>query len=362
MKKFKILVINPGSTSTKIAIFENDDVLFEKNLTHSAADLAGFERIIEQLPYRQDAVLRFIETSPVQLSDLDCIVARGGMLRPIPGGTYRVDEAVCHDLIYAKKEHASNLAALIARDLAKTAGIEAYIVDPVVVDELDELARITGLAGVQRRSIFHALNQKACARKAAAKLDKPLDECNLIIAHLGGGISVGAHCRGRVIDVNNALDGDGPFSPERAGGLPVADVVDLCLHGGLNEPAIKKLLVGKGGLVSHLGTSDGRDVELMISGGNAAAGKIYEAMAYQTAKEIGACAAVLQGQIDAIVLTGGLAYSDMLVAWISERVSFISQILIFPGEGEMESLAGGGLRVLRSEEPFKVYSEELLTK
>ncbi|MCR4441990.1 MAG: butyrate kinase [Peptococcaceae bacterium] len=355
MKKERILVINPGSTSTKIAVFEGENVAAEKNIDHDAAVIKKYARVADQLEFRKKAVLDFLQEAGIPAGSLDCVVGRGGLLRPISGGTYLVDEAMCRELQNAEKEHASNLGALISWEIARPLGICSYIADPVVVDEMEPLARLSGLKGIERKSVFHALNQKAVARQAAAALNKGYGECCLIVAHLGGGISVGAHRNGRVIDVNNALDGDGPFSPERAGGMPVCAVIDLCLHSGLGEKEIKKRLVGGGGLVSYLGTNDARKVEAMIREGNEEARLVFEAMAYQVAKEIGSCAAVLKGRVDAVVLTGGLAHSGMLVGWIRERVEFIAPVLVYPGEGEMEALAAAGLRVLRGEEPPRRY-------
>jgi butyrate kinase len=252
-------------------------------------------------------------------------------------------------------QHASNLGGILAREIASQLNIPAFIVDPVVVDEMEEVARLSGMPDIERISIFHALNQKAVARRAARDLGKSYEEANLIVAHLGGGISVGAHKKGRVVDVNNALDGEGPFSPERAGGLPAEGLLKLCFSGKYTMDEIKKKMVGKGGLVAYLKTNDAREVEKMIEEGNKEAELIYRAMAYQIAKEIGNCAAVLCGQVDAIVLTGGIAHSKMLTGWIKERVEFISQVMTYPGEDEMSALAEGGLRVLRGEEKAKEY-------
>ncbi len=252
-------------------------------------------------------------------------------------------------------EHASNLGGVLAYEIAEQLNIEAFIVDPVVVDEMNHIARISGMPEIKRKSILHALNQKAVARRAAEEIGKPYNDLNLIVTHLGGGISVGAHKKGRVIDVNNALDGEGPFSPERSGGLPVGDLVKLCFSGKYTQDEIKKLIKGNGGLVAYLGTNDGREVVKMIEDGNKHAEVVYKAMAYQVAKEIGSCSAVLKGKIDAIVLTGGLAYDKMFIKWISDSVDFISKVLVYPGEDEMIALAQGGLRVLNGEEEAKRY-------
>jgi butyrate kinase len=253
-------------------------------------------------------------------------------------------------------EHASNLGGIIANEIASNLNIPAFIVDPVVVDEMQAVARISGMPEIERKSIFHALNQKAVARRAADEMGKPYHECNFIVAHLGGGVSVGAHRKGKVVDVNNALDGDGPFSPERSGGLPVGDLAKLCFSGKYTLTEIKKLIKGQGGLVAYLNTNDGRDVIKMIESGDENAKVVFQAMAYQVAKEIGMCAAVLKGDIDAIILTGGLAYGEVLIGWIKEHVEFLGKIIVYPGEDEMSALALGGLRVLKGEEEAQTYS------
>lgn len=357
MKKNIILVINPGSTSTKVAIFEEDSVLYEKSCSHSAEEISQFKHILEQQEFRYQAVRRFLEETKVPLSRINAVIGRGGLLKPISGGTYAVNKAMLDDLKKSPKEHASNLGALIAKEISDSLGVPGFIADPIVVDEMEQIAKVSGLKGIERESIFHALNQKASARKAAAQLGLKYNDCNLIVVHLGGGISVGAHQRGQVIDVNNALDGDGPFSPERAGGMPVGSIVEMCFQPGIDKSTIQKTLVGKGGLVSYFGTNDGREIEKWIKEGNKDAGLIYEAMAYQVAKEIGACATVLRGKVNAIVITGGIAHSKMMVQWITERVEFLAPVMILPGENEMEALALGALRVLKGEEEAKVYGD-----
>jgi len=351
-----ILVINPGSTSTKLAIYQGEEIAYEENIRHNIEELSSFKTIYEQFPFRKLVALQFLEKIGFTLHNLDCVVGRGGFLKPISGGAYLVDNNMCQDLVTFSKEHASNLGALLAKFIADGAGIPAFIVDPIVVDEMEPLARFSGLAGIERKSVLHALNQKACARKAATHLNKRYEECSLIVVHLGGGISVGAHKNGRVIDTNNGLDGDGPFSTDRAGGVPVGGLLRFCLESQLSEKEVYKRIVGKGGLIGYLGTNDARKVEEMISGGNEKARLVYEAMAYQVAKEIGSCAAVLKGEIDAIVLTGGLVYSKMFKQLIQERVEFLAPILSFPGEDEMAALALAGLRVLSGEEEAKKYS------
>ena len=353
----KIFVVNPGSTSTKIAVFEDDKPIFEKTVRHSTEELQGFKSIIDQYSFRVDVIEHELASNGFSLESIDAFVGRGGLLHPIESGTYVVNEDMLKDLRESRYgEHASNLGAIIASDLAKKVGKDAYIVDPVVVDEMDTLARYSGLKGIERSSIWHALNQKAVARKCARDVGKKYEECNFVVAHLGGGISVAAHKNGRVIDVNNALNGDGPFSPERAGGLPTVGLLDLCMSRKYSYEEMKKMLAGKGGLVSLLGTNNAMEVEKRIEQGDTYAKLVYEAMAYNVAKTIGEMATVLKGRLDAIILTGGMANSQMLTDWIKERVSFIAPVRIYPGEGEMEALAEGALRVMRGEEKVKVYA------
>jgi butyrate kinase len=352
----KILAINPGSTSTKIAVFDDESSVLEKTIRHSSEELKDFKNIIEQYDFRVKVIENVLKENGFKLEDFDAFVGRGGLLHPIESGTYRVNEAMLEDLKECKYgEHASNLGAIIAYNLATKVNKPAYIVDPVVVDEMEPLARYSGLKGIERKSIWHALNQKAVARRAAKDLHKKYDEVNLIVVHLGGGISVAAHKKGRTVDVNNALNGDGPFAPERAGGLPTISLVDLCMSGKYTYEEMKKLLAGKGGLVSHLGTNNAIEVEERIEKGDEYAKLVYEAMAYQVAKTVGEMAAVLKGEVDAIILTGGLARSKMLTEWIKERTSFIAPVLLYPGEDEMRALAEGALRVLKGEEKEKIY-------
>ncbi|GAB6085386.1 butyrate kinase [Alkaliphilus crotonatoxidans] len=353
---YRILTINPGSTSTKIAIFDNEKPVFEEVLRHSNEEIAKYEKIFDQYEFRKKVILEALNEKGMNLTKLAAVVGRGGLLKPIAGGTYEVNEAMLEDLkVGVLGEHASNLGGVIAYEIANQLNIPAYIVDPVVVDEMNDIARISGMPELERKSIFHALNQKAVARRAAKEAGKKYEDMNFIVAHLGGGISVGAHEKGRVIDVNNALDGEGPFSPERAGGLPVGDLAKLCYSEKYTHADIKKMIKGNGGLVAYLGTNDARDVVKMIEEGNTKAELIYKAMAYQVSKEIGACAAVLKGKVDGIILTGGIAYDKDFTQWIKESVEFISEVIIYPGEDEMIALAEGGLRVLRNEEEPKSY-------
>jgi len=350
------LVINPGSTSTKLAVFRNLESVYADTLRHSSEDLARFNKTIEQYEYRRRLVMEALANSGVNPRELNAVIARGGLLRPIPGGTYLVNDNMLKDLEFAERgSHASNLGGLIAHSIAAEMGIPAYIVDPVCVDEMEPVARISGMPENPRESLFHALNQKAIARRAARDLGREYRSVNLIVAHLGGGISVGAHLQGRVIDVNNAVGGEGPFTPERTGGVPAAKLVERCYSGVYSEAEMLRELVGKGGIVAYLGTNDAMEVEKRIGQDDRAARLVYEAMAYQVAKEIGACSAVLRGKVDAVVITGGLAHSSMLIGWIADRVKFIAPVKVYPGEDEMLSLAAGGLRVLSGEEKVKTY-------
>ena len=355
-RDYKILVINPGSTSTKVALFSNEQLLFEKKIGHSSQELSNFNKIIDQYRFRQDIILSFLKEKGINLSTLHAVVGRGGLLRPIASGTYRINEKMLEDLRSGVMgEHASNLGGLLAYGIAGNLSIPSYIVDPVVTDEMKPVARISGMPEIPRISILHALNQKAIARKAALDLGKKYEKLNFIVAHLGGGISVGVHYKGKVIDVNNALNGEGPFTPERSGGVPVGRLVELCFSGKFSKDEMMKKVKSKGGLVAYLNTNDVREVLKMINQGDKKAKLIFEAMAYQVAKEIGAGATVLKGQIDAIILTGGIAYNNDFVNMVRDRVSFLSLVMVYPGEEEMLSLCEGALRVLKGEEVEKLY-------
>lgn len=354
--KYRLLVINPGSTSTKIAVFKDEEMEFSETLRHSVEELSQYERVSDQYEFRLNIILNSLKERNIDINSFSAIVGRGGLLKPIEGGTYKVNEKMLEDLRLSERgEHASNLGGILAYGIAKMIGVDAYIVDPVVVDELSDVARISGLKDIERVSIFHALNQKAVARRHAKSQGKNYEDMNLIVVHLGGGITVGAHQNGRVIEVANGLDGDGPFSPERSGGLPVGALVKLCYSGKYTYEEMKKKLVGKGGLVSYLNTNSAMEVCERIEKGDEYAKLIYYAMAYQTAKEVGACAAALKGKVDAILLTGGIAHDKMFTDWITEMVSFIADVYVYPGEDELTALAEGALRVLRGEEEAKEY-------
>lgn len=354
--KYRILVINPGSTSTKIGVFDNEISIFEKTIRHDSEMINSFNTIIDQYEFRKNTILETLDNAGINISKLSAVCGRGGLLRPIEGGTYAVNHTMLEDLRNGfAGQHASNLGGIIAYEIASGLNIPSFIVDPVVVDELEPIARISGFSLIERVSIFHALNQKAVARRVAKELGKKYTELNLIVTHMGGGITVGVHREGKVIDVNNGLHGDGPFSPERAGTVPVGDLVALCYSGQYYRDEIMKKLVGQGGLVGYLGTNDAVEVEKRIEAGDEQASLIYEAMAYQVAKEIGAASAVLAGKVDAIVLTGGLAYSKGFVKAITDRINWIADTIVHPGENELQALAEGALRVLRGEENVKEY-------
>lgn len=355
----RILILNPGSTSTKIGVFHNERCIFEVTLRHNAEELQRFHSIIDQYGFRKRHILESLHEQGINISKFDAVCARGGLLRPIEGGTYEVNDVMIEDLKsgYAG-QHASNLGGIIAREIADGLNIPSYIVDPVVVDEMSALAKISGMPEIERKSIFHALNQKAVARQAAASLGKRYENMKMIVTHMGGGITVGVHDRGKVADVNNGLHGEGPFSPERAGTVPAGDLVDLCFSGKYKREDIMKKLVGTGGLLGYLDTTDAVRVENMIQSGDEKARLIYNAMAYQVAKEIGAASAVLKGEVEVIVLTGGLAYGKSFVSSIRSYIDWISDVLVYPGENELQSLAQGALRVLLGEEQSKRYPNE----
>ena len=354
--RYLILVINPGSTSTKIALYENAQERWKAALPHSAAELAGYATIADQYPLRQAALLACLREHQVELATCAAIVGRGGLLPPVKSGAYQVNAAMLDRLRNRPvAEHASNLGAILAYELAAPHGIPAYIYDAVAVDELQPLARVTGWPAITRRSLIHALNMRAAAIKTAQQLQRPYRDLKLIVAHLGGGISLSAHQQAQMIDI--VSDDEGPFAPERAGRLPAIALAKLCFSGQYAAAEVIKTLRGQGGLSAHLQTNNTIEVEARIQAGDQHAALIYEAMAYQIAKGIGELATVLHGQVDRIVLTGGCAHSTLLTTWISERVRFIAPIVLLPGENEMEALALGALRVLRGEENADAYHE-----
>lgn len=354
-----ILAINPGSTSTKIAVYKGSKPIFLKNISHSPEDLMNFDKITDQFEYRKKHIVTELEIAQIEIDKIEAVVARGGLLRPIKSGVYRVNERMKKDLHKGLLgEHASNLGALIGDEIAKgIPNCQSFIADPVVVDELQEVARYTGHPKFKRLSIFHALNQKATARAYARLMNHSYEDLNLIIAHLGGGISVGAHSKGKVIDVNQALDGEGPFSPERSGTLPVGALAKLCFDDSVTLDDVRKMITGEGGLMAYLDTNNAYEVELMAQDGDENARKIQDAMSYQVGKEIGALAAVLKGDVDAIILTGGISHNPMVVEYIKSMVSFIAPVVIYPGEDELHALVWNGLLVLKGQIQPKEYEE-----
>lgn len=351
-----ILVINPGSTSTKFAVFKNEEVLFEEKISHDIEELKVFPNIVSQTSFRKELILNKLKEKKFDLKLLRGVCGRGGMLKPLKSGTYLVNEEMLNDLKETKYgQHASNLGAIIANEIAKPLNIPAYIVDPVCVDEYIDVARVSGMPMIERQSIFHALNHKAIGRAVAKDIGKKYEELNLLICHMGGGISVGAHQKGRVIDVTSALDGDGPMTPERSGSIPIGPLTKLCFSGKYTYEEIRNLNYGRGGLSAYLNTNDARIVIKRINEGDTYAKHILDAMIYQIAKEIGAYATVLAGNVDYIVLTGGLAHQEYIVSEITKRVEFIAKVLVYPGEDELLALCQGALRVLTGQEQAKTY-------
>ena len=354
---FKILTINPGSTSTKVALFEDKNQVFKKNIKHSTEELAPYDKIADQYPFRKEVIMRELKEAGIDLSNVNIIVGRGGLLHPLVSGVYEVNEAMIRDLFNSPVgEHACNLGGLIANDIAKELGVKAYIADPVVVDEMEDVARLSGHPAFPRLSVFHALNHKIIARELAKDLGKKYEEISAIGVHLGGGISVCAHKNGRVVDVNNALNGEGPFTPERSGTLPAGLLVDACFSGKYTKKEIGQMLKGKGGFVAYLGTNDALEVENTVKAGNKEWELVYRAMAYQVAKEVGGLAAsALNMNVDAIYITGGMAFDKNFCGILKEHFGKIAPVHVYPGEDEMLALALNGLMVLNGEAQSKVY-------
>lgn len=358
MAKRLILAINPGSTSTKFSLFEEEVLVFEKTLRHTTEDLAPFRKIADQFNFRKDLIMNELAERKTDLGRIRAVVGRGGLVKPIESGIYKVNQRM-RDYLNGELSgsHACNLGALIADDIASLLpSAEAFIVDPVVVDELQPVARITGHPEIERRSIFHALNQKAVARIYAASINRKYEDLNLVIAHMGGGVSVGAHKKGRVVDVNNALNGDGPFSPERSGGLPSGQLVDLCFSGRFSHPEIMTMITGRGGMMAYLGTNNFIEVSERAENGEAKAILIRNAFSYQVGKEIGAMAAALSGKVDAIILTGGMAHDESNIKIIRSMVGFIAEVVVYPGEDELKALAFNGLLALDGKIAIRSYS------
>lgn len=358
MSADKVLAINPGSTSTKIAVFEGRSPVFIQTLTHSKEELEPFPFVTDQFSFRKNLILEQLNDADVPLSSIRIVMGRGGLLKPVESGVFAVNEKMVEDLkSCAYGEHASNLGGLIADDIARSLpDAKAYIANPVVVDELCDFARLSGHPLLPRRSIFHALNQKAVARDHAKQILKKYEDLNLIVVHLGGGITVGAHHKGRVVDVNQGLDGDGPYSPERSGTLPVGDLARLCFSGKYEMKQVMKMIKGEGGLVAYLGTNSAREVEKRAAEGDDYAKLIYDGMAYQVSKEVGAMAAVLNFEVDGILITGGIAHGKYFVNQIIEQCHRLAPIHVYPGEDEMKALAMNGLRVINGETIIKEYA------
>jgi butyrate kinase len=353
----KILIINPGSTSTKIGVHLNGEMKVNQSVKHADEELRQFPTIWHQYDYRKNAILGVLADNGLLVREMNAIACRGGNVRPLPGGTYRICSKMIEDMksgIYGA--HPINVGGLVAYDLGREFDIPVFTADPPMTDELCTSARYSGIPQIARQSSFHALNQKATARKVSVELGRSYQELNLIVVHLGGGISVGAHKNGKIIDVNNALDGDGAFSPERAGTLPAGDLVKLCFSGEYTKDEVLKLLTGRGGLYAYLGTTNAIEIERRIAQGDQKAAEVYEAMVFQVAKEVGAAAAVLEGKVDAIALTGSLVYSKVLLESLLKKISFIAPVHLNPGENEMEALADAVLRYFNNEEELAVYS------
>ena len=352
----KSLIINPGSTSTKIGVFEDETLLFEETLRHSSEEIAQFESIVAQKDFRKKIITDLLEEKNFDIQSLNVIVGRGGMLKPIPGGTYAVTDELLNDLkIGVQGQHASNLGGILAREIGDSIGVPSYIVDPVVVDELMPLARLSGVPELPRTSVFHALNQKAVAKRYAKEQGVAYESLRLIVVHMGGGVSVGAHEYGKIVDVFNALDGDGAFSPERAGAVPSGALIKMCYSGKYTEKEVYSKIVGKGGLNAYLGTNDMRDVVKMADGGDDNAALVRDAFIFQVAKDIGSMACVLNGKVDQIIITGGIAYNKQEVEAIQERAGFIAPFTVYPGEDELLALAQGAIRVMNGEEKVMTY-------
>ncbi len=352
---YEILVINPGSTSTKIGVFSDEKMLFDVTLRHSAEEIGRYPTIADQKDFRKDLVEKALADNHYDLHQLSAVSARGGLVAPVPGGTYTIDDKLLHDSqVGISGQHASNLGALIAHEIGKELHIPAFVVDPPVVDELMDKARISGHPAIERKSKFHALNQKAVAKRYAKEVGRPYEELNLIVCHMGGGVSVGAHKEGLIIDTQNALDGEGPFSPERSGTLPTGALVDLCFDPDHSQNDIRKMLTGRGGMVAYTGSTDMREITERAKTDPKVA-LVLDAFHYQIAKEIGAMAVALEGKVDQIILTGGIAYGEETQRALKKQVEWIAPVTVYPGEDELLALTQGALRVLRGEEEARTY-------
>ena len=352
---YKVLAINPGSTSTKVALYDEERPLLDLTLRHSTEEISRFADVIDQLDWRRGLILSALREQSFNIKDLSVVIGRGGLIRPIPAGVYEVNSRMRYDLRNAQMKHACNLGGLLAAQIAHMAGVKAYIADPPVVDEMDDVARISGMPMCPRKPIFHALNQKAIARLHCDRAGWTYEKSNLIVAHMGGGISVAAHRQGRIVDVNNALDGDGPFAPDRAGSIPSSELIKVCFSGQYTKEELLKFISSKGGLVAYLGTNSVIQVMERIAEGDQRAKKVLESMCYNISKQIGAMAAALSGKVQAILLTGGIAYNEPIVEYIREHCGFIAPVEVYPGENELEALVMNALVVLRGTVTPKVY-------
>lgn len=352
----KSLIINPGSTSTKIGVFEDETLLFEETLRHSTEEISRYASIVDQKDFRKNIIVNLLNEKNFDINSLNMVVGRGGMLKPIPGGTYAVTDDLLEDLKIGKQgQHASNLGGILAREIGDSIGVPSFIVDPVVVDEMMPIARYSGVPELPRTSVFHALNQKAVAKRYANEIGKPYTDLNLIVVHMGGGVSVGAHKNGRVVDIFNALDGDGAFSPERAGSVPSGALIKMCFSGKYTEKEVYKKIVGNGGFNAYMGTNDMRDVEKAVLAGDKHAEELRDAFVLQVAKDMGSMACVLDGKVDQIIVTGGIAYDKGVVAGLKERAEWIAPFTVYPGEDELLALVQGGLRVVNGVEEAMKY-------
>ncbi|MFB3926417.1 MAG: butyrate kinase [Syntrophales bacterium] len=350
-----ILAINVGSTSTKVAFFRNAEPVVQETIKYSAEELASYPDLRDQLPKREEDLRQFLQRHRISLNDIDMVISRGGVGKPAPAGAYKINEAMREDLLEGRYgKHPSALGPAMALEMSEKYGKPAIVIDPPSTDEFHPIARFSGIPEIERKSAFHALNQKMAARRAARDLGKEYKEIDLVVAHLGGGITIGAHRKGRVVDCTHGLS-EGPFTPERAGSLPTQDLVDLAFSGKMDKKQLLGRLIGRGGLAAYIGTNDAQKVESMIRQGDKNAENVYRAMAYQIAKDIGAMSVVLQRKPDAVVLTGGLAFSKILTDWIREMISFLAPVLVYPGEDEMIALAEGALRVMQGTEEVKEY-------
>ena len=352
----KSLIINPGSTSTKIGVFEDETLLFEETLRHSTEEISQYASIVDQKDFRKNIIVNLLNEKNFDINSLNMVVGRGGMLKPIPGGTYAVTDELLEDLKIGKQgQHASNLGGILAREIGDSIGVPSFIVDPVVVDEMMPIARYSGVPELPRTSVFHALNQKAVAKRYANEIGKAYTDLNLIVVHMGGGVSVGAHKNGRVVDIFNALDGDGAFSPERAGSVPSGALIKMCFSGKYTEKEVYKKIVGNGGFNAYMGTNDMRDVEKAVLAGDEKAIEYRDAFILQVAKDMGSMACVLDGKVDQILVTGGIAYDKGVVAGLKERAEWIAPFTVYPGEDELLALVQGGLRVINGVEEAMKY-------